>query len=63
MITAMALLLIILAVAGITAASWLVLHAVELVKNDGYGRLQGSGSFPRSHEPDPFDPRFRSRHA
>ena len=59
----MALLMIILAVAGVTAASWLVLHLVELVKNDGYGRLQGSGTFPRSHEPDVFDPRFRSRHA
>jgi hypothetical protein len=62
-ITAMALLMIIVAVSILTTASWLTLYLVQLVKNDGYGRLDGSRTFPRSHEPDPFDPRFRSRHA
>jgi hypothetical protein len=59
----MSLLIIILAVAGLTALSWVGLYLYEFVKNDGYGRLDGSRTFPRSHEPDPFDPGFRSRPA
>ncbi len=57
MITAMnSLLLLILAVAGLTTVSWAALYVYEFVKNDGYGRLTVHQSPPRSHL-DPFDPR------
>jgi hypothetical protein len=64
-ITAMALLTIILAVAGLTALSWAVLYAAQLVKHDGYGRQRGSRTPPLSHQPDVFDPRYfhSGRHA
>lgn len=63
--TAMALLTIIFAVAGLTALSWVVLYVAQLVKHDGYGRQRGSRTPPLSHQPDIFDPRYfhRGRHA
>ena len=56
MISAMSLLIIILAVAGLTALSWGALYLYEFVKNDGYGRLTVHHTPPRSHA-DTFDPR------
>ncbi len=58
MITAMNLLILILAVVALTAVSWGALYLYEFVKNDGYGRLQAHHEPPRSHPRDPFDPRF-----
>ncbi|HEU5043260.1 MAG TPA: hypothetical protein VFT75_03905 [Nocardioidaceae bacterium] len=52
----MSLLIIILAVAGLTALSWVGLYLYEFVKNDGYGRLTVHHTPPRSHV-DTFDPR------
>ena len=57
MIPAMSLLILILAVAALTAASWVALYLYEFVKNDGYGRLQAHARPPRSHPSDGFDPR------
>ena len=56
MITAMSLLIVILAVSGLTALSWGTLYLYQFVKNDGYGRLTVHHTPPRSHA-DPFGPR------
>lgn len=52
MITAMTLMTLILAVAGLTIASWTVVALVENLRHDAPVR----GRLPRSHEPDAFDP-------
>jgi hypothetical protein len=56
-ITAMSLLILILAVAGLTALAWGGLYLYEFVTHDGYGRLTAHHHPPRSHPRDPFDPR------
>jgi hypothetical protein len=59
-----ALLVLILAVTGLTALAFGALYLYELVTHDGYGRPGTQASPPRSHFPDPFDPRYgHSRHA
>jgi hypothetical protein len=57
MISAMALLTIIIAVSVLTGVSYGALYLVEYIRNDGYGRLGGSRQPPRSHQPDAFDTR------
>lgn len=52
----MSLLILILAVSGLTALSWGALYVYEFVKHDGYGRLTAHHTPPRSHV-DSFDPR------
>ena len=56
----MALLTMILVLAALTGLVFGALYLVDYVRGDGYGRSR-SGSLPRSHNPDPFDPRFRGR--
>ena len=51
MITAMSLMILILAVAGLTIVSWSLVALVDNLRHDGPGT-----SAPRSHRPDPFDP-------
>jgi len=58
MITAMNLLIIILALAALTAVPWIAMALVNYVRNDGYGRPTTEHAPPRSHY-DPFDPRSR----
>ncbi len=59
MITAMNLLIIILALAVLTALPWIAMALVNVIRNDGYGRPTSEHTPPRSHYADPFDPRSR----
>lgn len=59
MITAMDLLIIILALAALTALPWIAMTLVNDIRHDGYGRPGSGHTPPRSHHPDPFDPRSR----
>jgi hypothetical protein len=56
MITAMALLTIIITVSLVLAASYGLLYLVSFVSKDGYGRRDAFRNPPRSHRPDVFDP-------
>jgi hypothetical protein len=59
MITAMNLLIIILALAALTALPWIAMTLVNDSRHDGYGRPTSQHTPPRSHVADPFDPRSR----
>ena len=47
----MSLMILILAVAGLTIVSWSLVALVDNLRHDGRGTTA-----PRSHVPDPFDP-------
>lgn len=54
----MNLLIILLALAALTALPWIAMALVNSVRNDGYGRPTSEHTPPRSHY-DPFDPHSR----
>ncbi len=58
MITAMTVLAAILIVVALAALAKGAAYLYDFVTNDGYGHLTAHAAPPRSHQRDPFDPRF-----